>query len=50
MTPRNTGRSLMERLKMGNLTKFVIYKDHFAGSVTNGLEKERPEVGRPESH
>lgn len=40
----------MERLKVGKLTKFVIYKDHFAASVTNGLEKVRLEVGRPESH
>lgn len=28
-----------EWLKMGNLTRFVIYQYHFSGSITNGSEK-----------
>lgn len=48
-TPVDNGRSPMEWFKMGNLARFVICKDHFAGSVTNGLEKVRLESGGPES-
>lgn len=44
MTPIDHGRSPMEWFKMGNLTRFVMYEDHFAGSVTNGLEEVRLEL------